>query len=429
MATNPATSVASARLVMLQSLVLLGVVVVPWPERWTIFRSVIASARSPELNRAEREVHAAGYYEGLIGGGDGPEGARGELALRLMGKPNGWVRFNDADVSRMLPGDFLQFELVPGIQRMLFGQPFVTNSHGMHSAEVALEKPPGTCRIALLGASLDMGWGVTFQETYSHQLEEWLNWHGRRVGIDSGRRYEVLNFAVAAYSPLQRLETLRRKALPFHPDLVIFSATMLDPRLMEIHLCDALRTRADLTYDFVKAALDQAGVTRDQLLVDGEEKLVFKEQIKTRMRPHYWELYDATLGALAGMCRSSGVPLVIVIIPRVGKADAPLARAESVARLKAIAIHHALPIYDLSDTFDRYDPASLEIAAWDDHPNALGHRRLFLALARSLVKDEPRYRLLFPDARASHEDIGKTAFTPGGASLDPAGVEVRMEPE
>ena len=114
------------------------------------------------------------------------------------------------------------------------------------------------------------------------------------------------------------------------------------------------------------------------------------------MRPYYWELYDETLGALAGTCRSAGVPLVIVIIPRVGKADAPLARAESVARLKAIAGHHALPIYDLSDSFDRYDPASLEIAAWDDHPNALGHQRLFLALARSLVKDEARYRFAVP---------------------------------
>jgi hypothetical protein len=429
MATNPATSVASARLAMVQCLVLLAVAAVPWPERWAAFRSVLASARSPELNRAERDVHAAGYYEGLIGGGNGPEGARGELALRLMGKPNGWIGFNDADVSRLMPGDFLQFELVPGVQRILFGQPFVTNSHGMHSAEVSLEKPPGTFRIAVLGASLDMGWGVSYQETYSHQLEEWLNVHGRRRGMDSGRRYEVLNFAVAAYSPLQRLETLRRKALAFHPDLVIYSATMLDLRLMEIHLCDALRTRADLTYDFVKVTVDEAGVSRDQLQVDGEGKLVFKDQIKTRMRPHYWELYDATLGELAGTCRSAGVPVVIVIIPRVGKADAPPARAEPVARLKAIAGHHALPVYDLSGTFDRYDPASLEIAAWDDHPNALGHQRLFLALARSLVKDEPRYRLLFPAARSSSKETGKTDFTPTGASPEPAAAEVRMESE
>jgi len=184
MATPQATTLTAVRIAMLQSLALLVVAVVPWPQSWTTIRSVIASSKSSELNRAEREAHAAGYYEGLIGGGDGPEGARGELALRLMGKPNGWVRFNDADVSRMLPADFLQFELMPGVERTLFGQPFITNSHGMHSAEVTRAKPPGTRRIAVLGASMDMGWGVTYQETYSHLLEEWLNEHGRRRSVD-----------------------------------------------------------------------------------------------------------------------------------------------------------------------------------------------------------------------------------------------------
>jgi hypothetical protein len=398
MVTTQSTSVASGRINMLKSVSLLLVVLLPWPQGWTRVRSVIASARSPELNRAEREVQAAGYYEGLIGGGDGPEGARGELALRLMGKPNGWVRFNDANVSRVLPSDFLQFELLPGVRRTLFGQPFVTNSHGMHSAEISVEKPPSTFRIAVLGASMDMGWGVAYQETYTHRLERWLNQHAGRQGIDSDRRFEVLNFAVAAYSPLQRLETLRRKVLAFQPDMVIYSATMLDLRLTEIHLCDALRTRADLTYDFVSKILERARVGPEELRLDGEEKLVFKEQLKAKLRSYYWELYDDTLGALASECRAADIPVIVVIIPRVGKADAPAERAEPVARLKAIAAHHALPVHDLSGTFDRLDPASLEIAAWDDHPNALGHRRLFLALARNLVRDEPTYRLLFPDS-------------------------------
>jgi hypothetical protein len=406
MVTTQSTSVASARINMLNSVVLLLVALLPWPQGWTRVRSVIASARSPELNRAERDVQAAGYYEGLIGGGDGPEGARGELALRLMGKPNGWVRFNDANVSRVLPGDFLQFELLPGVRRTLFGQPFVTNSHSMHSAEVSIEKPPRTFRIAVLGASMDMGWGVAYQETYTHRLEQWLNQHASRQGIDSDRRFEVLNFAVAAYSPLQRLETLRRKVLAFQPDMVIYSATMLDLRLMEIHLCDALRTRADLTYDFVGKILDRAGVSPEESRLDSEGKLVFKEQLKAKLRSYYWELYDETLGVLASECRAANIPVIVVIIPRVGKADAPAERAEPVARLKAIAGHHALPVHDLSGTFDRLDPASLEIAAWDDHPNALGHRRLFLALARNMVKDEPTYHLLFPD---SHPRVREAA--------------------
>ena len=396
MAINQGTSVASARITMILSVVVLILGFLPGVEGRAGLRAVLDSARSPELNRAEREVQAAGYYEGLIGGGEGPEGARGELALRLMGKPNGWVRFNDADVARHMPGDFLQFELSSQVERMLFGQRFVTNSHGMHSAEVTKEKSPGTFRIAVLGASMDMGWGVTYQETYSHQLQEWLNQHARRQGLASDRRFEVLNFAVAAYSPLQRLETLRRKVLAFGPDLVIYSATMLDVRLTEIHLCDVLRNKADLTYGFVAKTLERAGVSPGEREVDGEGRLVFKDQIKAKLNSHYWELYDETLGAIAGECRAAGVPLAIVIVPRVGKADAPPARAEPLARLKAIAGHYALTVHDLTDTFDRYDPARLEIAAWDDHPNGLGHHRLFLALARSLVKDPESYHLLFP---------------------------------
>ena len=74
--------------------------------------------------------------------------------------------------------------------------------------------------------------------------------------------------------------------------------------------------------------------------------------MKEKLQPYYWELYDRTLGTIAAECRSAGVPLAMVIIPRVGSEDAPEARAEPVARLKALAAHHAITTFDLSDTFD-----------------------------------------------------------------------------
>ena len=40
----------------------------PGPRAGTAFAARSIALRSPELNRAEREGHAAGYYEGLIGG-------------------------------------------------------------------------------------------------------------------------------------------------------------------------------------------------------------------------------------------------------------------------------------------------------------------------------------------------------------------------
>ena len=51
-----------------KSLALLVVGLLPWPADWDTRPRRGRQRRSPELNRAEREGHAAGYYEGLIGG-------------------------------------------------------------------------------------------------------------------------------------------------------------------------------------------------------------------------------------------------------------------------------------------------------------------------------------------------------------------------
>ncbi len=385
----------ASRVCFALTLVVLAVGLAPIPEDWARARSTLDSARSPELNRADREANAGGYYEGLIGGGDSPEGTHCELTLRLLGKPTDWSRFQAANVSRHLPDDFLMFELQPNAHRPLFGQPFATNAHGMRDRPYTVEKPEGTVRVVVLGSSMDMGWGVGNDEMYVNLLEDWLNAHAARQGL--ARRFQVLNFAVAAYSPMQRLEAFRRKAAKFHPDLVVYSATMLDVRLLEIHLCDLLQARVDLCHDFLRKAVADAGITADDLKLDSDKRLIYKDIVKKKLRPFYWSIYDETIRTLAADCRSAGVPLAFAIIPRVGKADAPNARAESVIRLRGIAEHHALPVLDLSHLFDHLDPAKLEIAAWDDHPNALGHRRLFLGLARALVKDRMLYETLFRD--------------------------------
>ena len=85
----------------------------------------------------------------------------------------------------------------------------------MHDDPVNVTKSDGTFRIAVLGSSIEMGWGVKHQDTYINQLEEWLNMHSVRLGLVPPRRFEVLNFGVAAYSPMQRLETLATRSCNF----------------------------------------------------------------------------------------------------------------------------------------------------------------------------------------------------------------------
>jgi hypothetical protein len=407
-ATPAESSIGIARIGVMQAVLLLALYLFPWPADWDTARSLIDSARSPELSRAERDGHIAGYYEDLIGGSEGQEIWQVEPALRLIGTPSGWVRFQEADVIHYLKGDFLQFELKPLVLRTLFGRAFQTNAFGMHDDHVAVAKPQGTFRIAVLGSSMDMGWGVRYHDTYLNQLERWLNSHASLHCLAPMRRFEVLNFAVAAYSPMQRLETLRRKVLVFNPDLVVYSATTLDTRLMEIHLCDMLRKNIDLKYDFLRSGMALAEIVYDDVRIDSEGRILHKERLKNKLRPFYWGLYDAVLGAIAAECRAVDVPMIVVIIPRVGKADAPFARAESVARLKAITTHQGLTVFDLSNAFDFFDPVSLEIAAWDDHPNATGHRRLFLALARAVVKNREVNRLLFKPKPVPITDVAES---------------------
>ena len=130
-------SVASTRIGILNALALLALGLLPWPADWDKFRDVVDSVRSPELNRAERDGHAGGYYEGLIGGRDSSDLARGDASQRLIGSP---YRLGSVQGCRCRS---LSRRRVPAIRaqasldRTLFGKPFVTNDFGMHDGPVS----------------------------------------------------------------------------------------------------------------------------------------------------------------------------------------------------------------------------------------------------------------------------------------------------
>ena len=103
------------------------------------------------------------------------------------------------------------------------GEPveYVTNAHGMRDDAVTVEKLPGSYRIALLGDSRTLGFGVPIDAHYSKILEGYL------------RDVEVLNFGVIGYGVDQELLCLQKKALAFSPDLVVmYIAHFQDDRHM-----------------------------------------------------------------------------------------------------------------------------------------------------------------------------------------------------
>lgn len=372
------------------TMILLFLGVCPLPGR--IPRLVRQSARSPEIDRET----ASGYYETLVSGRS--ESRRDDLARTLSGGPGERVDFQESGVARPNPRDFLLFELLPRQDRRLFGRRFSTNAFAMRDRPYPLKKPQDAFRVVLLGSSIDMGWGVGTDETYENLLEDWLNAHAAKRG--DRRRFEILNFAVAAYGPSQRLETYRRRASKFEPDAVIYSATMLDPRLTEIHLRGLLRNRVDPKYDFLRRVPSDAGVTEDDLRKDVWGSLRRRDEVKRKLRPFQWPIARSAVSELATACRDENRALLYLVIPRAGRLDAPGARAEAVARHLEIAAATGVPAIDLSNAFDARDAVDLQVAATDDHPNALGHKVLFRALARAIVDNPKLYALFFPDRRS-----------------------------
>src|SRR5262245_1277380 len=92
----------------------------------------------------------------------------------------------DVDVLDPDPDPVIGFRFRPGLQRYFQCKRFSINEHSLRGRSVTVEKPPGTVRIAVLGRSTELGYGVHDDESWPAQLEVALNERG-------GARYEVLN--------------------------------------------------------------------------------------------------------------------------------------------------------------------------------------------------------------------------------------------
>jgi len=94
------------------------------------------------------------------------------------------------------------------------------NRQGMRDdRDVAVQKPPGAYRIAVLGDSYAEALQVDVSRTFWRLLESKLS----TCGFASGKRIEVLNFGVSGYSTAQQLITLRERVRPYSPDLVLLA--------------------------------------------------------------------------------------------------------------------------------------------------------------------------------------------------------------
>ncbi len=315
------------------------------------FATTMTSLRSGRLSRLDVAKLERGYYENLLS----VDRFNSQLWEVYSKRPETWLDVRGTALKRFT-GDFAQTELIPSfVSRTNYGV-VSTNRWGMRDQDYAEAPPQGTFRIAMLGASTVMGWGVADGETFESLLETRLNRDGPRGAYS---RSEVLNFGVPGYQPPQELVSAD-KAMHFKPNAVIYVATGRELSRTAEYLAEVVRKRIAIPYGPLAQAIDRAALSPEL-----DEAAAVKQ-----LRPFRGDLLAATYRLLVARIRSQGATPVFVFLPQVQEGSWD----EETAETLRIAAAAGFIVIDLSDVFAGQKIETIRLAEWDDHPNAKGHR-------------------------------------------------------
>jgi hypothetical protein len=373
-----------------------------------------ASLKSSLLNRGDLERLERGYYQQLLD----PIRRLDDLAdvpgLRLRGSPGStWsVPFDDAPLV-MRVDDLREVVLKRDDDTTRKGVHWHTNSQGMRDRAYAVDKAPKTFRIAFVGDSIGAGWGVDVEQRFESILERAWN---TRASASSGWTVEIVNCAVPAHSPGQRWYHFSQVGWPMNPNLVIYESNAADVGWDERRLRFLLARGMGWDSPIYAPALARAGV----------ERLGSPDGYKRALRPRHWDILAGVYQAMAADCRARSVPIVWVLVPRVGR---PNDGADHRALKKTAGAVGFSRLVDVTDAYDGLDPASLAVDADDFHPNALAHERLAQRLDATLGALPELRQLWTPDrGPAGDREVSCVKLASPRRALDGAGLVVPLNP-
>ncbi len=301
-----------------------------------------------------------------------------EVAFRLTGVSVGTVQINRATVRRS-DNPRLRFELRPG-SAVRAEVVYRVSADGLRGDETTVEKPAGVRRVAVLGDSIAFGYWVSDPDGFPRQLETMLN-----AGGGDGERVEVLNFGVPGYNLDQEIETLRVRALPFSPDLVVVAFCLNDLEGLFSYELGLVQDRAargrswlgrlregllgrSLLFSWIEYRLSELearrGFVRARNPLDGPLYAEAVGQQKAAL--------EGKLGVLQSLLAPRGIPAVVVVFPVLGGRFERYPHRELHRAVVEAAESAGLAAVDLLDCYSAYDFRQLRVDVV--HPSPLGHR-------------------------------------------------------
>lgn len=336
--------------------------------------------RNAGKNRIDQGRMVQGYYQDL---NQADAENHGGIANALAGaivegddRPRGPARFSDSGATRKSAAGYLSYELIPGIEVQHLGVPIKVNRFGQRDRDYDLQKPPSTFRIAMVGASNSMGWGVRVEEAFPELVEERLN---RELAGRGFERYELINFSVPGYSVVELLYVVEEIVSPFAPDLILVETCAEE---IQWNTVDRVAMRFhrgfEVRYEFLQQIIDEAGVSR----TDRRQRLL------RRLMPAKQAINMGMYRYLGELSRTMKTPIALLLL-----------RIEVAPRIHPlldwsaeVAAEHGLIPLKVYQAFEDGDGQSMYLSEQGDHhPSAKAHALLADDIFEQLLQ-EPRTR-------------------------------------
>jgi HEAT repeat protein/lysophospholipase L1-like esterase len=235
------------------------------------------------------------------------------------------------------------------------------NTEGLRDREHTLAKRPSAWRVACLGDSVTLGWGIGPEQAWPQVLEE--------LAAAADRDLDVMNVALGGWATRQELIAYRRIVRRYRPDQVLLGICLNDVAEMQNNLARPPRLLAAL---YGRSALVRRLVGAREREI-GEVEELFRSPDAPNVRRGYERMF-ADLRALRDEVHADGARFGILVFPfrfqTAAGAPPPLAQATvaDFCRREEIPLLDLLPALahvgeDAFHDYDHFSPTGARLVA------------------------------------------------------------------
>ena len=261
-------------------------------------------------------------------------------------------------------GDRRLYEFVPNLDVMFTGREVLINADGFRGPVRPLAKPAGTTRVVGLGDSVMFGWGVG-------EGEDYLSVMARRLNAGGAGSWDVVNTAVPGYNTVMEVETLKKRGLAYHPDIVVVGYCVNDLELPPFFNDppDVFALRHSFLADFIGSRL-------------------WPDAARQKAPGRYADLvglpaFTRAAEELKALSQARGFRVVILFF---WNAPSDIKAVVKGLGFDLVTTHEAMRAYMEREGIQELRGSTLSLTPEDSHPSTIGHELMAESLETGLQR-------------------------------------------